>query len=226
MSNFNKYISLKNVTVRYEKFGVATIALSNVSLSIERGKWVSIMGPNGSGKTTLLKSISKNIDISSGEVIVGNKTIAKISPKELATTFFYVNQNPLVGSIPQLTVWENLVATDVLSRRKDQGTDYYSDLLKSASLMSHKNQLVQFVSGGQRQILALLIAKMRSPDILLLDEAFASLDVENTKIALSIINEIHGSGKTILHVTHDQELAESTADKIIKLERGKILSYD
>jgi len=221
--SYNKYISLNNVTVSFEKFGTTVLALNKVSLDISKGEWISIMGPNGSGKTTMLKAISKQLEHDAGEVEINSKSVNDMTMKELTTTLFYVNQNPLLGSIPQLTVWENLIATDFPGKSHNEATKVYSELLNEVSLLSHKDHLVQFLSGGQRQILTLLIAKMRAPEVLLLDEPLASLDPDNTSIARSIIDEMHKSGKTILYVTHDQVSANINGNKVIKLNQGQII---
>ncbi len=221
--NFNKYISLSNVSVSYEKFGTTVLALNNVSLNISKGEWVSIIGPNGSGKTTMLKAISKQLELGSGKVEINSKQIHDMTVKELTSTLFYVNQNPLLGSIPQLTVWENLIATDLPGQPTKEVHKKYCELLNEVSLFSHKDQLVQFLSGGQRQILTLIIAKMRASEILLLDEPLASLDPYNTAIALSIIGAMHKSGKTILYITHDQATANENGNRVIKLNQGQVV---
>ena len=219
-SNYNKYIQLNNVTVSYEKFGNRVIALDNVSLSVSKGEWVYIIGPNGSGKTTLLKSIAKQVEIDQGTIVINERNLNVINSKDLASTLFYVNQNPMLGSISQMTIWENLIATDIRNKRIKRNN--YEALLKDVGLLEHKHHLVHFLSGGQRQILTLLIAQMRNADILLLDEPASSLDPVNAEITRQIINKMYDSNKTILYVTHQERIISNSDKRIIKLDKGKL----
>jgi putative ABC transport system ATP-binding protein len=224
--NYNNFISIRNLSVSYEKFGSRIQALHNISLDIGQGQRIVILGANGSGKSTLLKAISRQLTVDSGIIEIGGGNIDRMKIRELTRIVFYVNQNPLMGSIPQLTVWENLIATDLPMTKRKNSAEFYSTLLQEVALDFHKNHLVQYLSGGQRQILTLLIAKMRNPRILLLDEPLASLDPENTKIALNIIDELHRAGTTVLEVVHDLKNINGTNSKTIILEKGQLIDYE
>lgn len=226
MLNYNSAIGIRNVSVSYEKFGSRVQALRDINLNIGCGEYIYISGANGSGKSTLLKLISRQIAPDSGDIEIGGCKISKIRARELAGTIFYVQQNPLAGSVPQLTVWENMIVSDLKNANSKNRQQLYSDLLGQVSLIAHKNHLVQYLSGGQRQILTLLIAKMRSPGILLLDEPLASLDPENTKIAQGIIDDFYASGATILQVTHDEKKPVRPDSRTIVLDEGKEVNYE
>lgn len=214
-------IKLRNLSVEFNRWGQSLLALSGINLDVFPKEWVTIVGHNGSGKSTLLNAIAGNIVLSQGNVEI-------IDIHNSETALFFITQDPLAGTADGLTLIENLVVSDpspnkiplnATSRKK-----MYSNLLDEFGLTSRANQLLKYFSGGERQQIALLIAKIRKPKILLLDEPFASLDKVKVPKCIDAIKCLNLDGCTILQITHDHDFAQMYSDRTITLENGRIVN--
>jgi len=216
--NYNNtpILSVKHLTVTYNKYGSTVKALDNLSIEpIQQGSWAFLTGSNGSGKSTLFKAITKDITNYSGTIELNGTDIKKISSKRLSELVFLISQNPLACTVDELTVWENLLfATNGTTKEE------LEESLKQSGLLQHKNHIAKNLSGGQRQLLALQIARLRKVKLLLLDEPFAALDPENADKGLKIIKELQISGTAIFFITHDLELISNT-----DIEHKKIVLF-
>lgn len=225
MMNYNPdsiILTVKDVTVTYNKYGSRIAALNTISLpDIKQGDWVFIVGSNGSGKSTLFKAISKQLNLNSGSIRIDSVNIENISFHQLSLLVFLVNQNPLASTIDELTVWENLLfAVPAASK------SILIQTLKDSNLLEHKNHLAKNLSGGQRQILSLHIAKLKNVKVLLLDEPLAALDPSNRTMAMQLILDLNQKGMTVVFITHDENLITNPMipqNKIlIELNNGKL----
>ncbi len=206
---------------------------NNLNLNIEANKCTAIIGPNGCGKSTLLNIIAGSIPIDGGNIWLKKEKISKLREEKRAIHIGRVYQNPSMGVSPSLTILENLSLADkkgehfTLKRLiKKKNIDRYIELLKDLDL-GLENQLntkVKFLSGGQRQSLSLVMATMKYPDLLLLDEHTAALDPKTSKVVMKKTKElIEKYSITTIMISHNMRDAIEYSDRIIMLDKGKIV---
>lgn len=222
MNYNNTILAIDDLTVTYSRYGSTIKAIDKLTIKpIQKGSWTFLLGSNGSGKTTLFNIITKEINNYSGTILLKGVNLKQYGSRELAKTVFLINQNPLSSTVDELTVWENLVfATDKTINGE------FETALQQAGLQNHKHHLVKNLSGGQRQLLALQIAKLMNVQLLLLDEPVAALDPENQKKAIQMINNIWNDGTSIIFITHDNEIinmVEYNSSNKLELKAGKLL---
>ena len=222
-------IEIKDLTVTFSRWGQSVIALDHLSLTIPKAQWVMLVGHNGSGKSTLLKSISRRLTPNTGEIFLGGKQASQMRSSEIAEQVFHVHQDPLLGTAPKLTLFENLMVADHQAQVEDTPKrklyDKYRVLLQPFGIDDRLKQLAQNLSGGERQLVAMVIARMRPSFVMLLDEPLAALDPSKSQECLNEIGKMHEEGKTILQVTHDPLLAVNGGERTIILANGSV-AYD
>lgn len=222
-------IKITNLKITYSRWGQTVRALNDIILSIPAGQWVFIAGHNGSGKSTLLKMLDGRLQRDAGEVLIDDFNLQNLAPPQLADLFFYVHQDPRKGTAPTLTLFENLYVADEEAKKNRHSRKYFRDkyfnLLEPIGLADRLNQLASNLSGGERQLLAIVIARLRSSPIMLLDEPLSALDPVKTELCLAEIETLHREGRTILQITHNPQLAVTRGDRVIVLRRGQI-AYD
>lgn len=213
------YLEIKNVNKYYSKFHV----LKNISLSIEKGEFISFLGPSGCGKTTLLRVISGLEELNSGNIFLKGKDISILHPSK--RNFSIVFQS--YALFPNMTTWEN-IAYGLKNKKmpKDLIEKKVKSVLEMVGLFSISNKYPNEMSGGQQQRVALARAVALEPDILLLDEPLSALDA---KVREKLRNDIKSLqkklGLTTIMVTHDQEEALSMSDKIMIMKDGEIMQW-
>ena len=195
-------------------------ALNDVSLDIEEGEFVFIVGDSGSGKSTLLNIIGGIDNADSGYVSINGEKTEDMDEKKLTLYrrkhLGYVFQ--MYNLIPNLNVKENIEVGAYLS---DNPLDI-DDLLKTLGLYEHRHKLPNQLSGGQQQRVSIGRAIVKNPDILLCDEPTGALDYNTSKEILKLIEEInHKYNNTVLMVTHNDAI-KNMADVVIKLKDGEI----
>lgn len=224
----NALIRLQGIHVKYQRWGQSLTALAGVDLEVQAGQWVMVVGHNGSGKSTLLKVIAGQLEAIKGSVVIESLPKAGGVPS-FDSVMFHVSQDPLLGTAEGLTLMENLVVADPSPQRRGTSLkgrrEHYFGLLSQFNLTPQSNQLLRYFSGGERQQLALIIAKLRNPQILLLDEPLAALDPTRLPVCEQLIASMNAAGCTILQITHDMDSAKTTGHRTIALEAGRIL-YD
>jgi ABC-type uncharacterized transport system ATPase component len=229
MSLDDRTLSLNKVRVTYSRWGQTVEALRDVSISVPQGQWVLVIGPNGAGKTTLLNVISSRMMPSSGEVTINGKALRNMGRLEIAANIFHVHQDPLLGTAPGLTVYENLFVADYEGQGRRESTKTlrkkYSVLLERVGLKNMLKHSVRDLSGGERQLITLLIASLRPAKIILLDEPLAALDPDRAKICIDEIARLNSEGRTIIQVTHDMDFANIYGDRVVVFREGRIV-YD
>src|SRR6266446_147741 len=221
-------VTVRDLVVSFSRWGQTIAALNKVSFDVQSGEWLLLVGPNGAGKSTLLKTIAGHLQPDSGEVKVNGQRVNRLRPRQIATTVFMIHQDPLLGTAPLLTVFENLFVADhqagQLRSSKSKLIDRYASLLTPIGLADRMKQPVKLLSGGERQLLVMVIAGLREVTVILLDEPLAALAPEKTELCVQEIRRMHATGKTIIHVAHDIRMLSEYADRIMTLDRGCVVA--
>ena len=194
--------------------------LGDITLQVNSGEFVSIIGANGSGKTTLLKHFNGLLKPERGSILIDNQETRNIHVEELARTVGFLSQNPNDYLFCD-TVADELNFT---LRNLDIDGDVDSTLEKF-DLIEHKNSYPRDLSGGERQRVALASILIAKPKIVVLDEPTRGIDSSSKKKLLEIFNWMKLNGKTIVVATHNMDLA-SHSDRVILLDKGKIIKDD
>jgi putative ABC transport system ATP-binding protein len=221
-------IEITDLRKIYRMGNVEVRALDGVTLDIAKGEFLGIMGPSGSGKTTLLHMLGLLDEPTSGNIIIDETDLGKLTDYE--KTMFrlyklgYVFQD--YALVPDLTVMENVSLPAML--RKDRSEDQYikdtDDILQKIGLFDRRDHLPRELSGGQQQRVSLARAMVNKPDILFADEPCANLDTENSRIVLDLFREINESmHQTIVMVSHE-DWHKDYFHRIIRLRDGRIVS--
>jgi putative ABC transport system ATP-binding protein len=220
-------IKLVGVFKTYNLGKVELAALKGVNLEINRGSFVSIMGPSGSGKSTLLNMLGC-LDIpSQGQIFLKDKDIAKLSEDELSQlrgkTIGFIFQE--FNLLPNLTALENIMLPMVFQKTpQPERTAKAKELLSLVGLADRINHLPSELSGGERQRVAIARAFANDPELVIADEPTGNLDsVTGKKIMEVLVNFHNQQGKTIVIVTHDQNIA-SYSQNIIRIQDGQIVA--
>lgn len=205
-------LKMEKVGLTYQTIERETVAIKDVSFSIEKGKFVCIVGPSGCGKTTILSLISGLIKPSAGKVFINGKEITGVSEK-----IGYMLQKDQL--FEWRTVKDNvLLGLEIKKKKTPENISYAMSLLNKYGLKDFINSYPNQLSGGMRQRVALIRTLAFKPEILLLDEAFSALDFQ-TRLSVcdDVYSIIKNENKTSILVTHDISEAISLADKIIIL---------
>ncbi len=205
-----KYIQLKNLQKDYKTGNTVFSALKNLNLSIPKGSFTIIKGASGSGKSTLLNLLSGIDSPTSGEIMVDNTAIQKLSSQQLdkwrGSTVGIVFQ--FFQLMPTLTVLENIILPMEFVKKftKLERKARALNLLEKVNITDLANKYPHTLSGGEKQRVAIARALANNPDILIADEPTGNLDSANTAIIHNIFKQLNSEGKTIIYVTHEQGL--------------------
>lgn len=200
-------------------FGEKT-ALDHINLSIKKGEFVTILGPSGCGKTTLLRLIAGFQTASEGVICIAGKEITQTPPhKRPVNTVFQK-----YALFPHLNVYDNIAFGLKLKKLpKDVVLKKVKAALKMVGMTDYEYRDVNSLSGGQQQRVAIARAIVNEPEVLLLDEPLAALDLKMRKDMQMELKEMHKSlGITFVYVTHDQEEALTLSDTIVVMSEGRI----
>jgi putative ABC transport system ATP-binding protein len=209
------------------------LALENVSLEVDQGDFVTVVGSNGAGKSTLLNGIAGMFFPDKGTVSLNDTDITFWPEYRRAEFIGRVFQNPLTGTCASMTIEQNMAIAGMRGRRrglaigvKAKDRDLFARELKKIGL-GLENRLkssVGLLSGGQRQALTMVMATMIRPQVLLLDEHTAALDPKTARQILELTKDlVEGQGLTTLMVTHNMNHALGMGNRLIMLHRGKII---
>jgi spermidine/putrescine transport system ATP-binding protein len=209
-------VRLENITKRFDD----VVAVDDLSLDVESGKFYALLGPSGCGKTTTLRMIGGFEDPTSGTIYLGDRTVTGQPPhkRDVNTVF------QSYALFPHLTIFENVAFG--LRRSKVKGSEVRTrteEMLQVVGLKGYGNRKPRQLSGGQQQRVALGRALVNRPRVLLLDEPLGALDLKLRKEMQFELKRIqHDMGITFVHVTHDQEEAMTMADSIVVMNDGRI----
>ena len=217
----SEFVVVDGVTKVYQE-GM-TGALDGVSLTIDRGEFVAVMGPSGSGKSTLLNLIAGLDRSTSGSITVGGTDIGGLGEAALARfrrdhvglifQFFYL--------LPNLTALENVLIPAQLRGRRAAGRA--RDLLERLGIGEVANRYPARLSGGQQQRVAIARALINQPALLLADEPTGALDTRSGEQVMDLLSLLHRDGQTVVLVTHDARLATRYAARVISVMDGRIV---
>ena len=217
-------VKVENLTKKYGKGENEVIALNNVSLTIEKGEFVAIIGSSGSGKSTLLHLIGGVDRPTSGKVFVDGKDIYQLNDDNLA---IFRRQNigiiyQFYNLMPILNVKENItLPCDLDGKEVDQ--ERLNLLISTLGLKERITHLPNELSGGQQQRVAIGSSLINNPAVVLADEPTGNLDSKSSNEIIALLKKSNKElGQTIIMITHNPEIAKE-ADRIIKIEDGKIV---
>jgi len=226
MTKTKNILKLENVSKIYRMDGVSVKALDSVCLAITEGEFVSIVGPSGSGKSTLMHIVGCLDTPTSGKVLLDDQEISQMTERQLAQV-----RNKKIGFVfqqfnllPRTSALDNVILPLLYN-----GTPSYQVPKKAAEVLRkvglgerldhHPNQL----SGGQQQRVAIARALITDPSIILADEPTGNLDSKSGVEVMEIFKKLHQQGRTIVLVTHDDDIANK-AQRIIRLKDGKVIN--
>jgi len=227
------YLEIKNLKKTYTAgVGENIVAINNLNLSVSEGEFVTIVGNNAGGKTTLLKLISGMIIPTSGEIYLDGKPLSTLDETQRAKIISSVRQDSNESVVNSMTVAENLAMAKLRRSKigfragiKKGWRSEFISLLKplGIGLEQRLDDKVSSLSGGQKQTIALLMATLIIPKLLMLDEYTAALDPKVSKIILKITKDIiHNKKITTLMVTHNTHQAIKYGNRLILLQKGKV----
>ena len=215
-------ITLKNVSKTYEE---GAHALVDVNIHIDPGEFVFVVGDSGSGKSTLIKLLLKELDPTSGTIMVNKKSLDKIRRGQIP----YYRRN--IGCVFQdfrllkdKTVYENVAfAQRVIGVSSRRIRESVPQMLKMVGLSSKYKSFPRQLSGGEQQRVAIARALINKPEVLLADEPTGNLDTAASIEIMELFTELHREGVTVVLVTHEEDIA-AFAKRVIRFGDGQILS--
>ena len=222
----NNIIELKNIQKYYPLDKDKLHVLKSINLEIKKGDFVIIMGKSGSGKTTLLNILGFLDRLSEGEYLFKEENVTKLSEKERSK--FRNNNIGFVfqqfNLIPTLTIYKNVELPMIYNNKysKEEKDKRIKNNLEIVDLLDKINQKPLELSGGQQQRITIARALVNDPDIIFADEPTGALDNDTSRDIMELLKELNNKGKTIIMVTHDQDLVKY-ATKIIRLKDGVVV---
>lgn len=229
-----KIVELKNATVQVNNgLDEAKTILDDVNLTIYEHDFLTILGGNGAGKSTLFNVIAGTLMLTSGSISILGKDVTHLPAEKRANYLARVFQDPKMGTAPRMTVAENILIAKyrgekrgLLPRKIHSFTDEFKKLVARTGngLEKHLDTPTGLLSGGQRQALSLLMATLKRPELLLLDEHTAALDPKTSVSLMNLTDEfVTGDQLTALMITHHMEDALKYGNRLIVMKDGKII---
>lgn len=228
MLNLRQITKTFNKNTPYEK-----TLYDDLNLTVNKGDFISVIGSNGAGKSTLLKLISNEISSDNGQISLGDNDITFNKTYQTAKRISAVVQDPKLGTVGGMTVAENLAMAEL--KGKKAGFDF---CLKQKRETTYKSMLADFelgledkldiktelLSGGQRQVLSILMATMIVPELLLLDEHTAALDPKTSEKVMQVTEKVIAENNlTCMMITHKLEDALRYGNRLIMIHEGKVI---
>ena len=217
----------------HKRFGSLQV-LSGVSLRIDQGEVVALIGPSGSGKSTLLRCLNHLELVDQGEIRINGETLVANDAQGRAR---YVSESEVrricrrMGMVfqhfnlfPHFTVLENLIEAPITVKgmKRDEIVPHAEELLRKVGLFDKRNAYPGRLSGGQKQRVAIARALAMQPRVMLFDEPTSALDPEMVKEVLDVMRQLADSGMTMLVVTHEMGFAREVADRVLFFDDGRI----
>lgn len=215
-------IKLDNVT---KTFGLGTSGLTDITLSIEKGEFVFVVGPTGSGKTTLFRLLIRDMIPTKGSIIVGDYDLVKL-PKQkiphLRKKVGVVFQN--LKLLSDRTIFENiLLPLEFVKVKEQDARKKVEEIMEHVGISAHKDKFPIQLSGGELQRAAIARALVLDPEILLADEPTGNLDPLTSKEIVKLLSKINETGTTIVMATHNHEIVNDLAKRVLALEKGYLV---
>lgn len=215
-------IRVENVSKQFNK----TRALKNVSLEVNKGNIISLIGPSGSGKSTLLRCIHGLEHVDSGKIYMDDEWMNPDDEKK-----FRVQRNRMgfvfqhFNLFPNMSVLQNckLAQAEVLNKTDEEAEKTALEYLDKVGLLEKKDAYPNNLSGGQKQRVAIARALCMNPDIMLFDEPTSALDPEMIKEVLEVMKDLGKQGMTMVVVTHEMGFARKVGTRVVFLDQGEII---
>ena len=214
-------IEFKNVSKLYNN---NLKALSDVSINIESGEFVFLVGPSGAGKSTFIKMILKEVEPTSGKVVVNNTDLSKLARNDVP---YFRRKIGMVFQdfrlIPNLNVYENVAFAMKVVEATPKEIRRRVPMVLSLVGLSHKYKMFpNELSGGEQQRVSLARAIVNNPSLLIADEPTGNLDPETAKEIMDLLDDINKAGTTILMATHAKDIVDTMKKRVIAIEGGEI----
>lgn len=214
-------IEFKNISKLYNN---NVKALSDVSINIESGEFVFLVGPSGAGKSTFIKMILKEIEPTSGKVVVNNTDLSKLARNDVP---YFRRKIGMVFQdfrlIPNLNVYENVAFAMKVVEATPKEIRRRVPMVLSLVGLSHKYKMFpNELSGGEQQRVSLARAIVNNPSLLIADEPTGNLDPETAKEIMDLLDDINKAGTTILMATHAKDIVDTMKKRVIAIEGGEI----
>lgn len=227
-------LEIKNVTKIFNAGTVnEKVALNDISLTLEDGDFVTVIGGNGAGKSTMLNAVAGTFLVDEGQIIIDGHDITKFPEYKRAKFIGRVFQDPMTGTAADMWIEENMSIAMLRGKKRGLGwaineadRKVYREMLSrlDLGLEDRLSTKVGLLSGGQRQAITLLMASMNDPKLLLLDEHTAALDPKTASKVLEITREIVEEKKlTTIMITHNMKDAIALGNRLIMMNAGRII---
>lgn len=218
-------IEFKNVSKMYNN---NVKALSDVNVKIDSGEFVFLVGPSGAGKSTFIKMILKEVEPTTGEIIVAEKELSKVTRRQ---TPYYRRKIGMVFQdfrlIPTLNVYENVAFAMRVVEASPREIRRRVPMVLSLVGLSHKYKMFpNELSGGEQQRVSLARAIVNNPSVLIADEPTGNLDPETAKEIMELLEDINRAGTTILMATHAKDIVNNMKKRVIAIEKGLVVRDD
>lgn len=203
-------------------------ALANVNIKINSGDFVFLVGASGAGKSTFIKMLLKEIEPTTGEIIVADKQLSKVTRKQIP---YYRRKIGMVFQdfrlIPNLNVYENVAFAMRVVEASNKEIRRRVPMVLSLVGLSHKYKMFpNELSGGEQQRVSLARAIVNNPAVLIADEPTGNLDPETAKEIMELLEDINRSGTTILMATHAKEIVDNMQKRVIAIDKGMVVRDD
>ena len=215
-------IKFENVSKIYEN---NVKALSDINIEIGVGEFVFLVGPSGSGKSTFIKMLLKEVDPTTGQVIVGSTNLSKLTRKQIP---YFRRKVGMVFQdfrlIPNLNVYENVAFAMKVVEATPKEIRKRVPMVLSLVGLSHKYKMFpNELSGGEQQRVSLARAIVNNPTVLIADEPTGNLDPKTAKEIMELLDDINKAGTTVLMATHAKEIVDSMKKRVLEIEGGEII---
>ncbi len=214
-------IQFKNVSKVYVN---DVLALSSMNIEIEKGEFVFLVGPSGAGKSTLIKLLMKEIDATTGSIIVNDTDISTITRKQIP---YYRRKIGMIFQdfrlVPTLNVYENVAfAMRIIEAGHKEINRRVPLVLNMVGLADKHKAFPNQLSGGEQQRVAIARAIVNNPTVLIADEPTGNLDPDNARDIMAIITDVNNAGTTVLMATHARNIVNTMKKRVIAIEKGKL----
>lgn len=215
-------IELSNVSKVY---GTGSVALSNISIQIEKGEFMFVVGPSGAGKSTFIKLITREEVPSNGRIVVNGRNLSSMLPKEvpfLRRSLGIIFQDYRL--LPTRTVAENVAfAMEVIEAPRREIQRRVTHVIDMVGLRQKATRYPNELSGGEQQRVAIARAIVNNPVVVIADEPTGNLDPDTSWEIMKIFDEINQSGTTIVMATHDKTVVDGMRRRVVAIEKGRIV---
>ena len=216
-------IEFRNVSKVYNK---NVKALTNVNINIDKGEFVFLVGPSGAGKSTFIKMLLKEVEPSTGNIVMGNEDLSKIKRRQIP---YHRRKIGMVFQdfrlIPTLNVYENVAfAMRVVGASPKEIRKRVPMVLSLVGLSDKYKMFPNELSGGEQQRVSIARAIVNNPKVLIADEPTGNLDPETAKEIMELIDDINKAGTTVVMSTHAKEIVNSMKKRVIAIDKGEVVS--